>query len=57
MILDYLVGKQGFGIICEVELVANETEILVSDGSLDIGVGVTKGDSLVWGQCCLQDLG
>lgn len=49
LILDYLVRKQGFGIIGEVELVSNETEILVSEGSLDIRVGVTEGDSWVLG--------
>lgn len=46
MILDYLVGKQSFGIICEVELVSNETEILVPKGSLDVSIGITEGDSL-----------
>jgi hypothetical protein len=44
LVLDYLVGKQRFRVICEVELVSNETVILASEGSLDISVGVAEGD-------------
>ena len=45
LVLNYLVGKQIFSVVGNIELVSNETIVLVAVSSLDISVGVTKCNS------------
>lgn len=45
LVLNYLVGKQVLSIIGKIELVPNETKVLMAMSSLDISIGVTKCNS------------
>jgi hypothetical protein len=42
LVLDYLIRKQGFGIICKVELISDEAKVLAALGSLYKRVGIAK---------------
>lgn len=42
LVLDYLIRKQRFCIICKVELISDEAKVLAALGSLYKGVGIAK---------------